>query len=621
MMLARPALVLLALMLMVMLPQPPISGRVFMLSLDGMGYQRLTEDPVAAEVPTLTALMKSGARAEGLSPAFPASTANSHAALWTGTYAGRNGILYNSTPPLPRSEHTYTERVVGYLSDSLTAEPIWLTAARQGVPVVAHQVTQIVPFLPQTIGDRPMPGLVGVNGFQSKMFTRWRTVRPVDADVHTIPCAQLPAHARGATTCVEWSLGRDAGDRRLRAALLPDRIVIADAAGAAAIEVVRRATETTPPKRRALARYWSTPLLVAGLPDGVAASLTFRLFELNAARGTFLLAQSPLAASAVATTDPSLATSLVAETGPMVGNGASGSYAAGSFGPAALAGGGGEAERRYLETLELVVRQQIAQSAWLFRRRQPRLHISYLSTADEVDHAWYGLDRAGVGRFREFRRWAYMAIDQAVQAFTSLATPNDHIIITSDHGMAAVTKLIAVDRLLDAAGLRSVASSVHSCIVLNTSDRKDGTILPADRDAAVGRVRRALTGLRTAAGTPAVARIYSTRDEMNELGHDGPGGADLCFDPVPGVGIGGSGTDAVVAEVYPPRGEHGLDPSRPDMKAILLVKGPRVGAGQSFGPLRSIAVAPLVADLLGVQPPRDATGVSPLAGAPLVARY
>ena len=614
MMFARAALVLLA--LIVVLPQPPIPGRVFMLSLDGMGYQRLTEDPVAAEIPTLTALLKSGARAEGLSPAFPASTANSHAALWTGAYAGRNGILYNSTPRLPRSEHSYAERVVGYLSESLTAEPIWLTAARQGVPVVAHQVTQIVPFLPHTIGDRPMPNLVAVNGFQSKTFARWRTVRPVDADVRTISCGQLPARTRGATRCVEWSLGRDAGDRRLRAALLADRMVVAEAAGTAAVEVVRRATETAPPKRRALARYWSPPLPVAALPDGVAASLTFRLFELNEARGTFLLAQSPLTASAVATTDPSLATSLVAETGPMVGNGAGGSYTDGSFGPPAFAGGGGEAERRYLETLELVVRQQIAQSAWLFRRRQPRLHISYLSTADEVDHAWYGLDRTGVAPFRELRRWAYMAIEQAVQAFTSLATPRDHIVITSDHGMAAVTRLIAVDRLLDAAGLRPIASSVHSCIVLNTTDRKDGTIVPADRDVAVGRVRRALGELRTAAGTPAVARIYSTRDEMYGLGHDGPGGADLCFDPVPGVGIGESELDALVADVYPPRGEHGLDPSRPDMKAILLVKGPRVGAGQNFGPLRSIAVAPLVADLLGVQPPRDATGVSPLAGTP-----
>jgi type I phosphodiesterase/nucleotide pyrophosphatase len=287
----RGALVLLALVVASL--QPPLSDRVFMLSLDGMGYQRLTEDPVVAELPTLTALLKTGAHAEGLRPAFPASTANSHAALWTGTYAGQNGILYNSTPPLPRSGHTYSERVSGYRSESLTAEPIWLAAARQGVTVVAHQVTQIVPFLPQTIGDRPLPGLVAVNGFQSKTFAPWRTVRTTDADVHTIPCAQLPARIRGATRCVEWTLGREAGDRRLRAAVFGDRLVIADAASETTIEVERRATETTPPKGRALARHWSTPLRLADPPDATAVSLTFRLFELDAAGGTFLLVQSP----------------------------------------------------------------------------------------------------------------------------------------------------------------------------------------------------------------------------------------------------------------------------------------------------------------------------------------
>lgn len=609
-MVARAVLVLLALMVA---PLQPPSGRVLMLSLDGMGHQRLTEDPVTAELPTLTALLKTGARADGLRPAFPASTANSHAALWTGTYAGRNGILYNSTPLLPRSGHTYAERVSGYRSESLTAEPIWLAAARQGVTVVAHQVTQIVPFLPRTIGNRPMPGLVAVNGFQSRTFAPWRTVRVTDADVHAIACAQLPAPIRGATRCVEWSLGRELGDRRLRAGVFPDRMVIADAGSETTIEVVRRAAETTPPKERVLARHWSTPLRLADPPDATAVSLTFRLFELDAAGGTFLLIQSPLTALAVASTDRWLAASLVADTGPMVGNGASASYAGGSFGPPAFAGGSGEAERRYLETLELVVRQQIAQSAWLFKKRQPRLHISYLSTVDEADHAWYGLDRAGVGAFREFRRWAYMAVEQALRAFTSLATSRDHIVITSDHGMAAVTRLLAIDRVLDAAGLRPLASSVHSCIVLNTADRKGGTIATTDRDAAIERVRRALAELRTAAGTPAVARIYSTQDDMRELGHDGAGGADLCFDPATGIGIGTPGTPDVIGDVYPPRGEHGMDPSRPDMKAILLVKGPRAGAGQTFGPLRSSAVAPLVADLLGVQPPRDATDVSPLA--------
>jgi hypothetical protein len=99
---------------------------------------------------------------------------------------------------------------------------------------------------------------------------------------------------------------------------------------------------------------------------------------------------------------------------------------------------------------------------------------------------------------------------------------------------------------------------------------------------------------------------------MREFGHDGAGGADLCFDPATGIGIGTPDTADVIGDIYPPRGEHGMDPSRPDMKAILLVKGPRVGTAQTFGPLRSSAVAPLVADLLGVQPPRDATDVSPL---------
>lgn len=615
-MLVRAALVLLAVWLV---PQPPRSqpqpesGRVFLLSLDGLGYQRLTEDPVVEAVPTLRTLLKSGAYVEGMSPAFPASTASSHAALWTGTYAGRNGILHNSTPRLPRSEHTHTERVVGYRSESLIAEPIWLAAARQGVPVVAHQVTQIVPFLPQTVGDRPMPDLVGVNGFQSRTFARWRALRADDIDVRTVPCVDLLAHAPRASRCVEWSLGPSSGDRRLRAALLEDRLVIAQAGGAGAIDVVQRATETTPPEGRALARHWSAPLAIAGLPDAVAASLVFRLFEVDQARGTFLLMQSPLTESAVVSTDPSLAAALVAETGPMVGNGDWSAYASGDFGVPAYEGGSGEAERRYLETLELVVRQQMAQSGWLFRRRDPRLHISYLSTADDLDHAWYGLDRAGGGRFTEFRRWGYMAIEQAVRAFTKLAAPSDHVVITSDHGMTAVTELIDVDRLIDEASLGTLASPAYSCFVLNTTDRKGGIITADGRDAAVDRVRRALMDLDRDDGTPAVARVYWTREEMAALGHDGPGGADLCFDPVPGVGIGVSPSGAVVSAVSPPRGVHGLDPSRADMKAILLVTGPRAAAGRSLGSLPSLVVAPLVADLLGIRPPREATASSPLS--------
>ena len=47
------------------------------------------------------------------------------------------------------------------------------------------------------------------------------------------------------------------------------------------------------------------------------------------------------------------------------------------------------------------------------------------------------------------------------------------------------------------------------------------------------------------------------------------------------------------------------------MKAILLIRGPRASR-RSLGPQPSAAVAPLVADLLGIDPPRDATARSPM---------
>jgi hypothetical protein len=608
-MLIRVGLTLLALSLV-----PQTTGhRVLLLSLDGLGHQRLTEDPVAQELTTVQGLLRTGAHAEGLVPAFPSTTANGHAALWTGTYAGRNGILYNSTPALPRSAHRFTDRVVGFRSESLTAEPIWLTAARQQVPVVAHQVTQAYPFLPQTVGASALPGLLVANGFQSRNFGRWRVVRSTDQDVHRTSCEAWAGRARGARTCYEWRLGGAAGEQRLRAAALRDRMLIALSPAAGAVEVTQRPTETEPPRRRALARHWSLPLPVEGLPDGAPASLVFRLLELDPEAGSFLVLQSPLQETAIyASPDATIARKLVEETGPMLGNGASSLYAAGSLGAPAAAGGDGEAERRYLETLELVVRQQIAQSIWLFRQRKPRLHISYLSTADEIDHAWYGLDRSGDRRYAEFRRWGYATIEHAARAFASLASPGDHVIVTSDHGMAPVRSLFGVDAALAKAGLGGLAVAVNTCILLNTTDWRDGAIAPLERQGMIERVRRALLEARTPANGPIVTKIYSSREEMASFGHDGPGGADLCFDLADGVGVTQSVKADIFSAAHPPRGAHGFDPARADMKAILLIRGRRAAAGTSLGTVQSAAVAPLVADLLGIAPPRDSTFTSPL---------
>jgi hypothetical protein len=592
--------------------------RVFLMALDALGHQRLTEDPAARELRSIRRLFKTGSYADGLTPSFPSTTANAHAALWTGAYVGKNGILYNSTPVLPRHEHTVLERVIGFRSEALTAEPIWLATARQRVPVVAHQVTQAYPFLPQTVGAGPMPGLLVANGYQSRQFAKWRAVRPADQDVRKTRCDVWSEAPDGASACYQWPV---APGVVLRMAVLRNRVMVSNGSGGGAVQVRLHEASGKPARSRSeLANRWSTPLEIVGLPDGAPAAIQFRLFELQS-DGGFLLLQTPVQESAIyadAAADSLLARRMVLATGPMVGNGAAILWEEGALGTPAYRGGDGSAERRYLETLEVVIKCQIAQSEWLFRQRNPRLHITYLSSADEVDHHWYGFDRSGDARYREFRRHGYALIEHAAAALLALADEGDHVVITSDHGMTAITKWFHVNAALAEAGLlrfdgggevelsATRAVAINTCVLLNTSDWKHGIVAPAERAQTVEAVAAALQR------SPAVVKVYASAEEMKKFGHDGPAGADLCFDLAESFGPTDRSGPGVIYDAEPTRGVHGLDPTRADMQAVLLIRGPRAEPGRNLGQQQSASVAGLVADLLGIEAPADATLPSPL---------
>jgi hypothetical protein len=587
-------------------------GKVFLMSFDGLGQRTLDEDPAGQELRTIRRLMGSGASATGLIPAFPSTTANSHAALWTGAYAGVNGILYNRDPVEPRSGHTFLDRGNGFRSEGLTAEPVWLTAARQGVSVVAHQVTQAYPFLPQTAGDGPMPGaFVMVNGYQSRSFSSWRVLRK--ADVQQSSCDSWGGAAR---FCFEWTTA----DARLFAAFDAGGMRVGRAPGKGAVRVPLQQAESSAPRDRGLARHWSAPLALRGLPNDAAASLVFRLFESDLASGEFLLVQGPLQETALLAggqADAAMASRLVTEAGPMAGNGAHALYAAGALGKLLHSGGDGMAERRYLETVEWVVRQQVAHSTWLFRVRQPRFHITYLPFPDETDHTWLGLEKNGHPEYLSYRRWAYVAIDRGAEAFAALAGARDHVVITSDHGMSAANRFVAVNVALQQAALQAVSANgqvdvsrskavvVNTCVLLNTMDWKGGIVSPAERPKTLGAVIGALRAV------PEITRVYSG-SELAPFGLDGPSGADACFDLGPGLAVSDGAGGELVTKAVTPRGVHGFDPTRRDMHAVLIVRGPRIARGRSFGMQKSIAVAPLICDLLGIAPPKDSRGVSPL---------
>lgn len=97
---------------------------VVWLSFDGVRH-----DAVNPELyPGLARIQKEGSRAASLRPVFPSSTFANHVAMATGTHADRHGIVGNRflDPRLGFFDY-------GNDATFLEAEPIWISAERQGV--------------------------------------------------------------------------------------------------------------------------------------------------------------------------------------------------------------------------------------------------------------------------------------------------------------------------------------------------------------------------------------------------------------------------------------------------------------------------------------------------------
>ncbi|MBI1790560.1 MAG: alkaline phosphatase family protein [Acidobacteria bacterium] len=531
-------------------------------SFDGFGYAAWSSDPVARELRAVRRVAARGVTARGMIAAFPSTTANSHAAMWTGAWSDVNGIAANDNPVLPRSAHTFRERTQGFRADGLLAEPLWVAAARQGVRVVAHQPPQSYPFLPVNTA----PGAVLVNGYQTERLVPHAVIRPAD----TTP--EEP-WAPGATRAFRWSTG----GRTFHGAFVGRRLFIALDPAGPRVHAEARPLETTPPNGRALGRHFSDPLPVA------SNAIYFRLFQ---GGDDFLLYQTE--ARAVAAHGGDIA-GLVREAGGFLGGGPNRLYRDGALGKTLRDGGDGAAERRYLEAVELVIRQFNRHTGWLWRRFAPRLLVDYTPYPDEVDHTWLGWKE-----MEPYRRWAYIAWDQRAKFLDALAGPRDHVVFVSDHGMAAVSRQVDIPGALERAGLADKAAYIYNCILLNTDDWRGGLIPPSARRAVIEEVKSALRAiLDPETGQPVITAFFEP--------DAGPAGADLYFDLAPGW-----------ASSRGP-GVHGFLPTRPDMLASLIARGPRLPRGAEWPTVRAIDVAAIVADLLGGAAAERSSGTSPVA--------
>lgn len=543
--------------------------RVVLVSFDGLGHQTFSTDPVSVELRVLKDAARHGVIAHGLQPAFPSSTANSHAALWTGAYGDVHTITANNPPLLPRSRHTVTERGNGFLGDRLQADTFWVTAAKAGIKAVAHQPTQGYPFT----AHNTAPGAVVVNGYQTRQIathTLWtaKDAVPGPGGSFTLRHGPLTIHA----TRVDGGLRLEANGQTVEVAAAP--------------------AETEPPRGRPLARRFSEGLTV----DAPAAVLYFRLFSLTPQ--DFRLYVTPWQELASSAPVPGL----LRDAGGFVGNGAYSLLSKGTITPT-----------EYLETSELVIRQMTRHAAWLMKQFEPRVFQTYLPFPDEFEHEWLALARAGSTAAQEYRHWGYVAIDRGAEEFAKLAPGRkDTILWTSDHGMTPVTKYLNVSKVLAGAHLETKADYLYNSLLVNTTDWKGGTVALADRAAVVEAARLALAAVHDPETGQAVVRGFFTPEHDEEAyGIGGPAGGDLYFDLAPGYQASGRAGGPLIQPLKTPRGVHGFLPTREDMMAILIGRGPRLPNSAEWPPMRSIDVAPLICQLLGIAPPPQSRGRAP----------
>lgn len=601
-----------------------LQARVFLVSLDGMAWDTFAHDPVGQELTALHALARRGVEAQGMRPHFPSTTSNSHAALFNGAWGDVNGITGNSMPVSPRRDHTAFERIEGFRSDGLRSEPIWVAAGRQGISTVAMEVTQAFPFRPQSVGQNLKTPPFVVNGYQTRTVAPYLVLR--ESDVQTEACPAPGPQVR----CFHWMAGPIAlhGMLRFGNGVIAS-LEIRAAESPAPVTATAAPLESGPPRERDLARRFSAPLFLPNVPQSSAAALYFRLFECSADGAHFLVYQSPLQELGIHYGEQdgrALARQLIQEAGGFVGNGPESAVTKGPFtlGLPAWKGGDGTAERRYLEICELITRQSMQHARWLLKHQDPMLFVGYLSLPDETEHAWRGLAAESTD-FDRLRRWAYTIVNRYVEFYQSAATENDDLVFVSDHGMAPITRNVAINAAFRKAGLlqngpngkpdpaRTQAVELRNCVLINSTDWKNGIVAPEQRASVIERVKQALTGIRDpATQQQVITRIYDSPEDAVRFGFGGPNGADLCFDLLPGYATTLSSDLPLIRKRTVAGGEHGFDPTRLEMKAILIGAGPHLPQGTKWQGVRSIDVAPLIAQLLGIDPPRNARGTSPM---------
>ncbi len=607
--------------------------RAILVSLDG-GAQSVIDDGIARGVmPEMARLRAEGATARGSLTSLPAKTPAGHAALFTGAWSDRNGI---GGIEVPVAGGSIVAAVSGFSSSSLKAEPLWATAARQGLDVTVVSATQSYPFAPyleaKRFGGNFGSALTLLDGFQTLRIPA-AVYGPRDLPLKA-PSGwrePLPPHSGAAR---EFALAVEGA--RVDGLVYDDPADPTQGYDTMALSVGKRATGATILKPRALGTSADAfGRVTVSVPEGTLA-LHFRLFALSPDGSEILLFRSE--AGVLKSSRPSVAAAALADTGGFTPNGGDDVYKAGGFGAPLWKGGDGTAERRYLETVELVERQFDRLLDFGADRTRWELLIGYLPYPDEALHLWLGYldsslpgyDAALAARLRPHMDRVLGIVDRFVAKGRARAErAGAAFAVGADHGMMAVNRQVRFNVALQRAGLLAIGSggaidlartrAVYfpgnsGYFLVNRLSRPGGIVDERGEEVVLSQLRGVLREIRDpATDQPVVTGVMDPHTWSQEPAIGGPQGGDLYVALAPGY-TASANLQGKLVEAASPRGEHLLSPERATMLASFVIAGPGISKGADLGPIRQVDVAPTLSALLGIEAPAQAVG-SPLCAA------
>lgn len=312
-------------------------------------------------------------------------------------------------------------------------------------------------------------------------------------------------------------------------------------------------------------------------------------------------------------------------------------------------------ERMYSEQFERaseyeknVVLEQMKRGEW-------DLLLAYLSITDHMQHRFLvrdprqndyafegGRRRARYARYVEE---AYKKVDAVLKTWMDAAPPGTNFVVVSDHGFVSAHSTLLLNNYLERQGfkvsptseaeVRALVDGASANIYVNARGRqKDGVVPPEKVNEYVERIMKACRALRDPSTGKPIFKVVMRKDELKTLRlEDDERSPDVFVSARRGWSMSARMNPRapfILPSTMTPEGRAALAPDAQEflaagalnetspgvhgylagerqLESIFYAAGPGVPHAR-LGIIRVVDIAPTVAALLGISPPRDAQG-------------